>query len=52
MQRFDKLLKVGIIYPSEGQNGVIYDFRGISPTISAGVGVKGHDIGSCNDPKN
>ena len=39
------------IYPSNGQNGNIYDADGISPTINAGVGVKGRGIGSNNAPK-
>lgn len=26
------------IYPSDGQNGAIYDSRGISPTILSGQG--------------
>ena len=39
------------IYPSDGQNGVIYHSRGISPTILSGQGVKGRGIGSCNAPK-
>lgn len=42
---------VGNIYPSNGQNGNIYDVDGISPTISAGVGKTGRGIGSNNAPK-
>ena len=42
---------VGNIYPSNGQNGNVYDVDGISPTINAGVGVKGCGIGSNNAPK-
>ena len=42
---------VGNIYPSNGQNGNIYDVDGISPTINAGTGVKGNGIGSNNAPK-
>ena len=42
---------VGNIYPSNGQNGNIYDADGISPTINAGVGIKGRGIGSNNAPK-
>ena len=42
---------VGNIYPSNGQNGNIYDVEGISPTINAGIGVKGNGIGSNNAPK-
>ena len=42
---------VGNIYPSNGQNGNIYDVDGISPTINAGTGVKGCGIGSNNAPK-
>lgn len=42
---------VGNIYPSNGQNGNIYDVNGISPTINVGTGVKGCGIGSNNTPK-
>ena len=42
---------VGNIYPSNGQNGNVYDVDGISPTINAGTGVKGCGIGSNNAPK-
>lgn len=42
---------VGNIYPSNGQNGNVYDVNGISPTINAGTGVKGCGIGSNNAPK-
>ena len=42
---------VGNIYPSNGQNGNVYDVNGISPTINAGTGVKGHIIDSNNAPK-
>ena len=48
----DPMVKnVGNIYPSNGQNGNIYDVDGISPTINAGTGVKGCGIGSNNAPK-
>lgn len=43
--------RVGNIYPSQGQNGDVYNVEGISPTISAGQGVNGRGIGSCNAPK-
>lgn len=42
---------IGNIYPSNGQNGNVYDIDGISPTINAGVGIKGCGIGSNNAPK-
>ena len=42
---------IGNIYPSNGQNGNVYDVDGISPTINAGTGVKGCGIGSNNAPK-
>ena len=42
---------IGNIYPSQGQNGNIYSCDGVSPTINAGIGVKGRGIGSCNAPK-
>lgn len=44
-------INVGNIYPSNGQNGNVYDEDGISPTINAGTGVKGNGIGSNNAPK-
>ena len=44
-------INVGNIYPSNGQNGNVYDVDGISPTINAGTGVKGNGIGSNNAPK-
>lgn len=46
-----KILCEGNIYPSGGQNGNIYNTEGISPTINAGIGVKGNGIGSSNAPK-
>ena len=46
-----QVINVGNIYPSNGQNGNIYDVDGISPTINAGTGVKGNGIGSNNAPK-
>ena len=49
--REPKILCEGNIYPSGGQNGNIYNTSGISPTINAGIGVKGNGIGSNNAPK-
>lgn len=49
--REPKILCEGNIYPSGGQNGNIYNTEGISPTINAGIGVKGNGIGSNNAPK-
>jgi hypothetical protein len=46
-----QVINVGNIYPSNGQNGNVYDVDGISPTINAGTGVKGNGIGSNNAPK-
>lgn len=46
-----QVINVGNIYPSNGQNGNVYDIDGISPTINAGTGVKGNGIGSNNAPK-
>lgn len=45
------VMKVGNIYPSNGENGNIYHNDGIAPTIKAGTGVTGNGIGSCNAPK-
>lgn len=50
-QNTDKVIKVGNIYPSNGENGNIYDVSGLSPTLKAGTGVKGNGIGSNNAPK-
>ena len=49
--REPKILCEGNIYPSGGQNGNIYNISGISPTINAGIGVKGNGVGSNNAPK-
>lgn len=48
-----KLLNVGNIYNSNGQNGNIYSVDGISPTISSGATntVGNGGIGSSNSPK-
>lgn len=49
----NKLIKLGNIYPSGGQNGNIYHCDGISPTISSGeTNTKGNGgVGSNNAPK-
>lgn len=44
-------IRLGNIYPSQGQNGDVYSVDGISPTILSGQGVQGRGIGSCNAPK-
>ena len=46
-----ELNKIGNIYPSNGQNGEIYNSDGVSPSLRSGQGVKGRGIGSCNSPK-
>lgn len=46
-----QVINVGNIYPSNGQNGNVYDIDGISPTINAGTGGKGNGVGSNNAPK-
>ena len=48
-----KIVTVGNVYPSGGQNGNVYDEVGISPTISSGTTntVGNHGIGSNNAPK-
>ena len=48
-----KLIKMGNIYKSKGQNGNIYSIEGISPTISSGVTdtAVNRGIGSNNAPK-
>jgi DNA (cytosine-5)-methyltransferase 1 len=45
------LVQIGNIYPSGGQNGNVYDPKGLSPTLRSGQGVKGRGIGSSNSPK-
>lgn len=45
------IIKLGNIYPSNGQNGNIHSCDGLSPTISAGQGKIGNGIGSNNSPK-
>jgi DNA (cytosine-5)-methyltransferase 1 len=42
---------LGNMYPSGGQNGEVYDPKGLSPTLRSGQGVKGRGIGSNNSPK-
>lgn len=39
------------VYPSGGQNGNVYEIDGKSPSLSAGIGIKGRGIGSSNAPK-
>ncbi len=46
-----KIITIGNLYPSGGQNGDVYDSQGLSPTLRSGQGVKGRGIGSCNAPK-
>ena len=45
------MVKIGNIYPGEGQNGNIYSTEGKSPSLSAGIGITGKGIGSSNAPK-
>ena len=49
----DNTIKVGNVFPSNGQNGNVYDEKGVSPTISSGTtNTKGNGgIGSSNAPK-
>lgn len=49
----NKVVKLGNIYPSGGQNGNIYSARGLSPTISSGAtDTAGNGgVGSNNAPK-
>lgn len=51
MEHTDKIICVGNIYPSNGQNGDVFDTKGISPSLRSGQGIKGNGIGSCNSPK-
>lgn len=46
-----KIICVGNIYPSGGQNGNIYSTDGIAPTLRSGQGIVGNGIGSNNAPK-
>jgi len=45
------VVKVGNIYPSGGQNGNVFDVMGKTPSLMAGIGIKGRGIGSSNSPK-
>lgn len=47
----NKIIYVGNIYKKQGQNGEVYDPKGISPTLRSGQGMHGRGIGSCNAPK-
>lgn len=47
----NRILCIGNIYPSHGQNGDIFDPDGLSPTLRSGQGIHGRGIGSCNAPK-
>ena len=47
----DKIIVVGNVFPSQGQNGDVVDPKGLSPCLRSGQGVKGRGIGSCNAPK-
>lgn len=46
-----KIIRVGNVFKSKGQNGDVFDPKGISPSIRSGGGIKGNGIGSCNAPK-
>lgn len=46
-----KVIQVGNIYTSKGQNGNVYSCEGVCPTILSGEGIKGNGIGSNNAPK-
>jgi hypothetical protein len=47
----DRIIYLGNVFPSGGQNGDVFDPRGLSPSLRSGQGVKGRGIGSCNAPK-
>ena len=47
----NKIKYIGNIYPSQGQNGDVFDPDGIAPSLRSGQGIKGRGIGSCNSPK-
>ena len=47
----NKILYVGNIYPSQGQNGDVFNPEGLSPALRSGQGLHGRGIGSCNAPK-
>lgn len=46
-----KIVRIGNIYPKNGQNGNIYSIYGLSPTLRSGQGIVGSGIGSNNAPK-
>lgn len=46
-----RIKRIGNIFPSQGQNGDIFDPMGLSPSLRSGQGLHGRGIGSCNAPK-
>lgn len=46
-----RVVVLGNIYPSQGQNGSVFSADGLSPCLRSGQGIKGRGIGSCNSPK-
>lgn len=46
-----KPIRIGNLYPSNGQNGDIYATTGVAPCLRSGQGEIGNGIGSCNAPK-
>ena len=45
------IVRVGNVFPSDGQNGDVFDPSGLAPALRSGQGVVGNGIGSCNAPK-
>ena len=46
-----EIIVLGNVFPSNGQNGDVFDINGISPALRSGQGIVGRGIGSCNSPK-
>ena len=51
IRKSTEIERLGNIYPSNGQNGDIVHFNGVSPCLRSGQGQVGRGIGSCNAPK-
>lgn len=51
MNEDKRVIVLGNVFPSKGQNGDVFETRGLSPCLRSGQGIKGRGIGSCNAPK-
>lgn len=51
MNEDKRVIVLGNVFPSKGQNGDVFEMTGLSPCLRSGQGIKGRGIGSCNAPK-